>query len=156
MSFSLKFHVRMFLILQSLVCGTFIGVLSCNTKLMIETVKNSNSALELFLNPFFYLFWSLICFALFTNVYNLNVSMRMYSQLYVLPIYESCGIFGNLISGGVIMDEFTYYRGDQLAKIFFGCLISILGILMKLSVLEAKSPEREGDQFDKMQAVEDS
>lgn len=87
---------------------------------------------EVFVNPFVYIFWGIAAAASVSNVYNLNVTMRIYSQLYVMPFYESCQIFCNLISGLALMGEYNRYTKLQLTYIFVGCLISISGILLKL------------------------
>ena len=63
--------------------------------------------------------------------------MSMYSQLYVLPFYESSNICFNLASGLILMGEFDLYTTEQLLYIFIGCLISICGISLKLQSLEA-------------------
>ena len=63
--------------------------------------------------------------------------MSMYSQLYVLPFYESCAIFFNLISGILLLGEYKVYTGDTLVSIMFGCLVSVFGIMLKLQGLEA-------------------
>lgn len=73
-----------------------------------------------------------LAFCIVSNLSNLNHSMSMFSQLHVLPIYESCCIFFNLISGGLILGEFALYTREQLCYIMFGCLLSISGILFKM------------------------
>lgn len=140
--FTTRTHVRAFLLLTSVLNGCLVGILTSTTKLFTETISNCESAAAVFVNPFVYIFWGAIVVTMLSNVYNLNVTMRNYSQLYVMPFYESCSIFCNLISGLVLMDEFCLYTRKQLIFIFIGCLISISGILLKLQTLEAFDPKQ--------------
>lgn len=91
------------------------------------------------------MFASLILLCIVVNVLNLNISMRYYSQLYVMPFHESCTIIFNLLSGLVLLGEFDLYTKKQLTLIFIGCAITISGILLKLLSLEVQ------DNFSKVQ-----
>lgn len=144
--FTTRFHVRCFLLLTSVLNGTLVGILTSSTKLLTETIKNCESTSAIFVNPLVYIFWSVMVVAMVSNVYNLNVTMRNYSQLYVMPFYESCSIFCNLISGLVLMGEFDLYTGKKLFLIFVGCSISISGILLKLLTLEAYDPKQQEEE----------
>lgn len=130
-------HVRCFLMITSMLSGCLIGLLTSNTKLFTESIRMSESIAAVIVNPFVYLSGAMVIACLSSNFYNLNVTMSMYSQLYVLPFYESCSICFNLVSGLVLMGEFELYTALQLSCIFIGCLISVTGILLKLLVLEA-------------------
>jgi hypothetical protein len=64
----------------------------------------------------------------------------------VMPTYECCVIFGTLVSGGIVMDEFSYYATSQLYFIFLGSTISISGIMYKVCKLEPEDDD--GDTVD--------
>lgn len=135
--FNIRTHVRSFLLLTSILSGCIIGLLTSNTKMFTETVKMSSSYASTIINPFFYLFGGNMFICMTANFYNLNITMSLYSQLYVLPFYESCSICFNLVSGLMLMGERDLYSKQQLSCIFIGCLISVSGILLKLQTLEA-------------------
>jgi hypothetical protein len=53
-----------------------------------------------------------VIFTVFMNLSNLNFTISLYSQLLVMPTYECCIIFGTLASGGIVMNEFSYYTNS--------------------------------------------
>ena len=89
------------------------------------------SAPEFFIQPATYIFSGMNILCVFFNFANLNKTVALYSQMQTMPMYESCIIFGNLLSGGLIMNEFSYYERHQLAFIFTGCCICVGGIMFK-------------------------
>ena len=85
-------------------------------------------------------FGSMLC-----NLINLNRSVSLFSQLHVMPTYECSIIFGTLLSGGIIMEEFSYYTPQQLTLIFIGSSICVIGIMWKVCLLELESSKIEKD-----------
>ena len=112
--------------------ASFVGLLTTSTKLFTETIEADDHSQVIVL-----IFLSIMVTSLLTIVYNLNLTMQNYSQLYVMPFYESCAIIFNLISGLLLLNEYELYTASQLSKILFGCLISTSGILLKLTTREA-------------------
>jgi hypothetical protein len=55
-----------------------------------------------------------------------------------MPPYESAIILGNLMSGGILLDEFKAYSTEQLLFIFLGSSINIVGIFFKLFVMPSE------------------
>jgi hypothetical protein len=53
-----------------------------------------------------------------------------------MPTYECAIIFGNLISGGLIMNEFAQYSYTNLAFIAVGSSTCMFGIMYKVCTLE--------------------
>jgi hypothetical protein len=45
-------------------------------------------------------------------------------------------IVGNLLSGGIVMNEFDFYSKDQLMMLFCGTFICVIGIFYKVSMIE--------------------
>ena len=82
-------------------------------------------------------------------MYNLNLTVSLYSQLIVMPTYECCMIFGTMLSGGLVLGEFQYYTNLQLSIICAGCCVCVSGILYRLSMNELKDEDddqkQEGD-----------
>jgi hypothetical protein len=60
-----------------------------------------------------------------------------------MPTYECCVIFGTLISGGIVMNEFEYYNNYQLLLIGCGSCTAILGIMFKICMLETEDEDPE-------------
>jgi len=139
---SMKLHLRIFLLLTCIFSGIFVGLLTCSSKLTFETIKLADNP---YLNPFVYLLIICNVLCIVGSLYNLNLLFKRFSQLYVLPISEACLILANLLSGGIIMAEFKLYSYGQLILVFLGCFISLLGIFVKMSKLEAY--ELKGDNL---------
>jgi len=106
LNFSLKLHLRTFLLLTCVFSGIFVGLFSSSSKLLFETIKTTDTY---FFNPYVYLFAVCNTVCVMSSLYNLNLLFKRFSQLYVLPIAEACCIFSNLLSGGIIMAEFKLY-----------------------------------------------
>ena len=129
--------MRSFLVITSILNGCFVGLLNSCTKLLTFILRSTPEDQSTLCNPLFYLLWVLIVSSILANIYNLNLTMRYYSQLYVMPFYESCAIFFNIISGLLLMGEYQLYTRSQLACVVVGCLVSVLGIFLKLLSIEA-------------------
>lgn len=140
------FHVKMFLLLTSLFSGCFVSIFLSHGKLVQEFMKNSGDLGDALSNPLFYILAINTFLGMFINFYNLNVTMSMYSQLYVMPFYESCSMFFNLITGIMLIGEGELYTTTQLICIFIGNIVCITGIFLKMSVLEAYEPNTSGKQ----------
>ena len=129
--FTMGFHVRTFLCLTSALNGIFVASLNVSLKLTFHCIKNNHTT-ETLTNPLFYVFCSLIVLSVFANIYNLNLTMQTYSQLYVVPFLESCSMICNLTSGLFLIGEYHVFSYHKIMLIFVGCLISICGMSLKL------------------------
>jgi hypothetical protein len=103
---TVRTHVRTFLIITSVLSGCLIGLLTSNSKLFTESIKMSHTIPAMIINPYIYFFGGMMIILMSSAFYNLNLTMSLYSQLFVLPFYESCSICFNLASGLLIMGEF--------------------------------------------------
>ena len=139
-SFSIITHVKLFLLITSLFSGCFVSIFLSHGKLVQEFMKNSDGIGEALKNPLFYILQINTFLGMFINFYNLNITMSKYSQLYVMPFYESCSMFFNLITGIMLIGEGELYTNSQLTKIFIGNIVCITGIFLKMSTLEAYEP----------------
>lgn len=139
-STSVGLHVKLFLLLTSLFSGCFVSIFLSHGKLVQEFMKNSDDLGSALSNPLFYILAVNTFLGMFINFYNLNITMSMYSQLYVMPFYESCSMFFNLITGIMLIGEGELYTNTQLISIFIGNIVCITGIFLKMSVLEAYDP----------------
>ena len=66
-----------------------------------------------------------------------------------MPPYESCVIFGNLLAGGFIMNEFKAYTTSEIVFLFIGCIIAVFGILYKVSMLDEEDIDNALKEDDK-------
>ena len=70
-----------------------------------------------------------------SQTHSLNMAMKEYDQLEVMPIFQATSMMCWIIGGMVILGEAANYTGRQLFGIAFSFLISCIGIkilLMKI------------------------
>jgi len=132
---TIHFYLRAYLLMTSLLSGLFGGMTTTMFKLFLGLVSNSSFS-DLVASPIAWITFVCALTMLFSNLYNLNVTISLYSQLLVMPTYECCIIFGTMMSGGVVMHEFVYYEQRQLVTIFVGICIALIGIMYKVCMLE--------------------
>jgi len=116
--------------LTSLLSGIFAGLAASNAKLLTNIFKFYEPG-EYLLLAATYLHVGLILVGIGANFLNLNITIGLYSQLAAMPPYESSVIIGNLLCGGIVMNEFQHYELYQLCIIFAGSFICINGILYR-------------------------
>ena len=132
---TIQFWLRSFLLLTNILSGMFCGMTCCMGKICLIAFARSPGYTFLYDRAFLITFLS--CnITVYSNLYNLNCTIRLYSQLITMPTYECCIIFGLLVAGGLVMGEFDYYTNRQLAFICLGSCISVCGIMYKLCMLE--------------------
>lgn len=105
---SLHVSCQSFLVVTSMLSGALCGVTSTAIKLALEIFTYSPQFLT---NYMLYAMFMVLALTSVLNFLNLTTTLMLYSQLYTMPPYESCVIFGNLLAGGIIMNEFTAYTG---------------------------------------------
>lgn len=64
----------------------------------------------------------------FVMLYVLNVAMRYYDNIDVIPIYQSFILLNMLASGWVVMDEMRFYSPIQILGIISTSTIVCIGI----------------------------
>lgn len=70
----------------------------------------------------------LLLISLACNVLCLNVGMKFYDQMEVIPIFQTFRQLSWILSGLIILDEIVDYQTYQLAIIFVGALFCLAGI----------------------------
>lgn len=140
----MKINLRAYLLSVCLLSGCLSGMVTTMGKmwLVLVTLKPISSLLS---DPFFYLCGLSVFFCVWSSVVNLNATIRLYSQLLVMPTYECCIIIGTFVSGGLVMGEFSYYSMHQLSFIFIGSCIAISGIMYKVIALEVDDVQKQPD-----------
>ncbi len=100
---SLHLTLQAFLIVTSMLSGILCGVTSTAMKLALEIITLAPNYMT---NYMLYAMLMVLAVTSLLNFLNLTTTLMLYSQLYTMPPYESCVIFGNLLAGGIIMNEF--------------------------------------------------
>ena len=73
----------------------------------------------------------------------MNVVMKIYKQIEVVPVYESMVIIFSIAAGLVIFDESSYYSWLELTGILGSAVLVLIGIsilMFKHSVVKEKDP----------------
>ena len=60
----------------------------------------------------------------------LQMGMKLYDQIEVIPLYLTSSLVFMTISGMIILNEVALYTFGQLVGIFFGIVLCILGIVV--------------------------
>ena len=62
------------------------------------------------------------------NTITLNMNIKFYNNIDVMPIYQSSILVNMMIAGMVLMDESKFYSWTDLFVLFFGVFVIISGI----------------------------
>ena len=79
------------------------------------------------------LFFFLLILGLLANLFNmifLNISMKYYDQLDVIPIFMTAYLVFGICSGMIFFDEASSYTAGNLVGIVAGILVCMLGIVL--------------------------
>lgn len=79
-------------------------------------------------------------------MYVLNLAMRTYRQIDVVPAYESLALIFNIVAGLALFGESALYSWQKLAYIwgsFFVILLGIIVLAFKHNILHAKELEQQ-------------
>ena len=147
----LHFMLRAFLILTNLLSGTLSGITCCIGKLLIMVFVSPGvvaDPLSLFKMKSAWLLALCVNISVWSNLFNLNLTVSLYSQLITMPTYECCILLGTFMSGGVVMGEFSYYTSRQLMIILLGLCTCMGGIMYKVCMLE--NADIEDDEYKKV------
>lgn len=101
------------------------GIGLCSFKIAGETLNREDGSANLFFGIVMASF-GLISAA--TNIYCLNLSMKYYNNIDVMPIYQAMLLMFMLIAGLLILDEMDFYTWGELALLSGSALFVILGI----------------------------
>lgn len=110
MNIDIQNYLRIMLVLSSILSGLFGGLTATFAKMTINVAIACDVPLVFFNpDPYGHIFSVSMSLSVLANLFNLNFTIGLYRQLMVLPPFESCVIFGNLLCGGIIMKEFRDY-----------------------------------------------
>ena len=106
-------------------------------KLSFEMIWNEDAGGHYLLIPMMGMF--AIASAIY-NLHLLNHAMKYYSQMEVVPVYQTALLISWIGTGLIILDEKKFYSGLELTYIFLSvllCLVGIKIITMKKKLLQA-------------------
>ena len=93
---------------------------------------------------------SLVIFTGDTQLQFLNLAIRLYDQLAVIPIYQTFVLLTWTSIGLFLLDEYQQYTSEHLAGIVTGIIICILGVKALTMKYSGKKEQAEEDaQMDK-------
>jgi uncharacterized membrane protein len=118
--------LSMHLVSICILSGLMVGLTASFGKIFLN-ITSFNS-----LDPVGWLFFVVTSSTILLNFVNINLALGLYSQLLVMPIQESCIIFGVMTGGLFIMDEIQFYTLVQLLLILCGTMMCVAGICWKL------------------------
>lgn len=118
--------LSMHLLSICILSGLMVGLTASFGKIFLN-ISSFNS-----LDPIGWLFFLITSSTILLNFVNINLAMGIYSQLLVMPIQESCIIFGVMTGGLFIMNEIQFYSLIQLLLILCGTMMCVAGICWKI------------------------
>jgi hypothetical protein len=60
----------------------------------------------------------------------MNLSLKYYDQMQIIPIYQSAIILTNVLCGAIIFQEMNKYKDWKICMVILGVLICVSGILV--------------------------
>ena len=118
------------------------GISVLMMKLSFEMIWNEDAGGHYLLIPMMFM----LAFASAAyNLHLLNQAMKYYSQMEVVPVYQTALLICWIGTGLIILEEKKFYSGLELAYIFLSvllCLVGIKIITMKKKLLQAEEATR--------------
>ena len=131
----LKIFLKWPMVLLVWSCGTWAGQNLCFFKAFGEIL----SAGDFFNRPIMAIsIASIGCIGALIQIFILNISMRYYNNLDIMPVYQSLILIMMLVSGWTLLDEIEYYEFGNLMGILGASVLIVAGIkfvTMKTSVV---------------------
>jgi hypothetical protein len=115
-------------------------------KLSFEMIWNNDAGGHYLLIPM--MFMLAIASAIY-NLHLLNQAMKFYSQMEVVPVYQTALLIFWIATGLIILDEKKFYSGLELSYVFASVLLCLIGIkvlTMKKKLLEEEKATRQMHQ----------
>ena len=121
----LKKNLKVLLVLLCTICGFMNGSSLVFFKVAGEVLNSP----ERDMNVFFSILMGLCgTFCAGLQIYCLNLSMKYYNNLDVMPIYQSMILMLVMASGLIVLDESSKYSWGELFVLFASATLVVLGI----------------------------
>ena len=106
-------------------CGLMNGCSLVYIKVCLEIMNSPEASSNMFFSI------TMLCLGGFTGVINLisvNMSLKFYNNLDVMPTYQSSILINVMVAGMILIDESKLYTWTELILIYSAGLVVILGI----------------------------
>ena len=111
--------------LMSIAAGVVAGLSSALLKGFTISVSSSGF---MSLSAIGYLFIAIVL-SLF-QLHLINIPMKSYDQIEIIPIYQTFLILLNMASGAIILNEQKMYKWYELVNLLLCAIICICGVVM--------------------------
>jgi len=99
-------------------------------KAFVELIKVTLSGQNEFLEPGPYLVTLVLVLFSLMQVHYLNKGLMMFDALYIVPIYQTFWIIGNVFGGIMYYQEFNDFAPRELIMFPIGIIITLVGVAM--------------------------
>ena len=76
-------------------------------------------------------------------LYLINIAMKYYDQLEVIPVFASSQLVFIILSGLILLDEYSLYNSAELAGLAVGAGVCAVGVLILLLKNKVKKASRD-------------
>ena len=115
---------------ESCITGFYAGVSSVATKFLIEVLRETEDKQAKMLG--LVLSITMLLGSLIFNMTTMNHLLSLYPSLKAVPASQSLIIIGTIISGGIMLDEFSSYSFGGLCIFVAGAFICVVGLYLKI------------------------
>ena len=96
-----------------------------NLKMLGELVQSGSARVHW---PLMVLMATILVTSAMLQIHLLNMAMKFYDQLQVIPVYQTSMMILWILTGLVILDEKAFYSGRELLAIFGSAVVCCVGI----------------------------
>ena len=102
------------------------GVSVVMIKLIGELIQSESAKHDIGLMV---LMFVLLIFSATYNLHLINIAMKYYDQMVVVPVYQTCLMVMWIVSGLVLLNESKFYSWREIFEVDAGILLCIIGII---------------------------
>lgn len=128
----LKNLLDILLFAESCITGLYAGISSVATKFLIEVLRETEDTRSQ--NIGLTLSVTLLLLSLIFNMTTMNHLLSLFPSLKAVPSSQSMIIIGTIISGGIMLDEFSAYSAVGLFIFSIGAMICVIGLYLKIFI----------------------
>ena len=76
-------------------------------------------------------------------LYLINIAMKYYDQLEVIPVFASSQLVFIILSGLILLDEYSLYKDEELVGLAIGVAVCAVGVFILLVKNKVKKASRD-------------
>ena len=123
----LKNNLKVPMVSMCLTCGLMNGCALVYIKVCLEIINSPEASSNMF---FSMTMCFLGIFAAFINIIAVNMSLKFYNNLDVMPTYQSSILINVMVAGMILIDESKLYTWAELLILYSAGLVVIMGIFV--------------------------